>query len=72
MNFKLYEYIDKRELLRTPAERQRLFKEIPPVIVDEEDTKDTTGLVENSHGEDKGFVSSSFVIFVPSYHYIQF
>ncbi|XP_020087740.1 uncharacterized protein At5g08430-like isoform X1 [Ananas comosus] len=50
----LYEYIDKRELLRTPAERQRLFKEIPPVIVDEEDTKDTTGLVENSHGEDKG------------------
>ncbi|XP_020096533.1 uncharacterized protein At5g08430-like isoform X3 [Ananas comosus] len=39
----LYECIDKRELLRTPEERQRLLKEIPKVIADiEGEIRDTT------------------------------
>ncbi|OAY83239.1 Uncharacterized protein ACMD2_06593 [Ananas comosus] len=49
----LYECIDKRELLRTPEERQRLLKEIPKVIADiEGEIRDTTCSSED-HEENK-------------------
>ncbi|XP_044974746.1 zinc finger CCCH domain-containing protein 44-like isoform X4 [Hordeum vulgare subsp. vulgare] len=43
-----YEYIDKRQLLRSPSERQRLLEEVPRVIPDLEDNKDTKLLVAAS------------------------
>ncbi|VAH07582.1 unnamed protein product [Triticum turgidum subsp. durum] len=42
------EYIDKRQLLRSPSERQRLLEEVPRVIPDLEDNKDTELLVAAS------------------------
>ncbi|XP_037416949.1 zinc finger CCCH domain-containing protein 44-like isoform X1 [Triticum dicoccoides] len=42
------EYIDKRQLLRSPSERQRLLEEVPQVIPDLEDNKDTELLVAAS------------------------
>uniref|UniRef100_A0A0D9WGN4 GYF domain-containing protein n=1 Tax=Leersia perrieri TaxID=77586 RepID=A0A0D9WGN4_9ORYZ len=41
----MHEYIEKRKLLRTPAERQRLLEEIPRVIPDVEDSKDSEYVV---------------------------
>ncbi|KAG8043174.1 hypothetical protein GUJ93_ZPchr0010g10238 [Zizania palustris] len=35
----MHKYIDKRKLLRTPSERQRLLEEVPQVIPDIEDGK---------------------------------
>ncbi|XP_038990107.1 uncharacterized protein At5g08430-like isoform X3 [Phoenix dactylifera] len=51
----LFEYIDRRELLCTPAERARLLKEIPQVIADtEEEVEVITDTLLESHGENKG------------------
>ncbi|XP_019703985.2 uncharacterized protein At5g08430 isoform X4 [Elaeis guineensis] len=51
----LFDYIDRRELLCTPAERSRLLKEIPQVIADtEEQVEVTTDTLVKSHGEHKG------------------
>jgi len=50
----LNEYIDRRELLRTPEERIRLVEEIPEVIPD---TGDTEVVVDGSmdlHGANQG------------------
>lgn len=41
----MHEYIDKRKLLRTPSERQRLLEEVPRIIPDVEDSKDSGFLV---------------------------
>jgi hypothetical protein len=48
----MHAHIEKRRLLRTPAERQRLLEEVPQIIADLEDTKDPELLVEAS---DKSF-----------------
>ena len=48
LNFTKLEYIDKRQLLRSPSERQRLLEEVPRVIPDLEDNKDTELLVAAS------------------------
>ncbi|KAK1696450.1 hypothetical protein QYE76_013147 [Lolium multiflorum] len=50
--FTMHGYIERRRLLRTPSERQRLLEEVPQVIADLEDTKDPELLVETS---DKSF-----------------
>ncbi|EHA8588361.1 putative Zinc finger CCCH domain-containing protein 44 [Cocos nucifera] len=50
----LFEYIDRRELLCTPAERSRLLKEIPQVIADTEEVEVTTDTLLKSCGEHKG------------------
>ncbi|XP_072999806.1 uncharacterized protein At5g08430-like isoform X2 [Typha latifolia] len=49
----LFDYIDKRELLRTSSERQRLLKEIPRVLADISDIIDTTSSVKDSRQENK-------------------
>ncbi|XP_015692824.1 uncharacterized protein At5g08430-like isoform X2 [Oryza brachyantha] len=41
----MHEYIDKRKLLRAPSERQRLLEEVPQVIPDLEDSKDSEFLL---------------------------
>ncbi|XP_024315772.1 uncharacterized protein At5g08430 isoform X4 [Brachypodium distachyon] len=46
--YQMREYIDKRQLLRTPSERQRLLEEVPRVIPDSEDNEDTELLVAAS------------------------
>jgi hypothetical protein len=48
----MHAHIEKRRLLRTPSERQRLLEEVPQIIADLEDTKDPELLVEAS---DKSF-----------------
>lgn len=64
LDFKLYDCIDKRELLRTPEERQRLLKEIPKVIADiEGEIRDTTCSSED-HEENKGSPHSFIVIII--------
>lgn len=50
--YEMHEFIEKSRLLRTPSERQRLLEEVPRVIPDLEDTKDTGLLVAAS---DKSF-----------------
>ncbi|KAM0854130.1 hypothetical protein ACQ4PT_050591 [Festuca glaucescens] len=50
--YEMHECIEKRRLLRTPSERQRLLEEVPQVIPDLEDTKDPELLVAAS---DKSF-----------------
>lgn len=39
------EYLDKKQLLRKPSEQQRLLEEVPRVIPEIEDSKDTEVLV---------------------------
>ncbi|CAM0955441.1 unnamed protein product [Alopecurus aequalis] len=46
--YEMHEYIEKRRLLRTPSERQRLLEDVPRVIPDLEDNKDTELLIAAS------------------------
>lgn len=41
MGFKLFEYIERRQLLQTPFERSRLLKELPKVIADAVELKES-------------------------------
>ncbi|CAL9096032.1 unnamed protein product [Musa textilis] len=49
----LYDYIDKRARLRTSEERQRLLREIPPVVADTCQTEPNTNSPHNSLAEKK-------------------
>lgn len=53
---KLYDYIDKRERLRTSEERQRLLREIPPVVADTCQIEPNTNSPRNSLAEKKGWL----------------
>jgi hypothetical protein len=55
----MHECIEKRRLLRTPSERQRLLEEAPRVIPDLEDTEDPELLVAAS---DKSFQIATAVL----------
>lgn len=52
----MHEYIDKRQLLRTPSERQRLLEEVPQVIPETEDSKNTEFVVAAA---DKSFQNNT-------------
>uniref|UniRef100_A0ACD5THF8 Uncharacterized protein n=1 Tax=Avena sativa TaxID=4498 RepID=A0ACD5THF8_AVESA len=57
--YEMHEFIEKRRLLRTPSERQRLLEEVPQVIPDLEDNNDTALLVASP---DKSFQINTSVL----------
>ena len=67
LNFTMHECIEKRRLLRTPSERQRLLEEVPRVIPDLEDNKDTELLIAAS---DKSFQINTSVLQGDAHSYV--
>uniref|UniRef100_A0ACD5TM12 Uncharacterized protein n=1 Tax=Avena sativa TaxID=4498 RepID=A0ACD5TM12_AVESA len=57
--YEMHELIEKRRLLRTPSERQRLLEEVPQVIPDLEDNKDNELLIASP---DKSFQINTSVL----------
>lgn len=56
LHFTKFEYLDKKQLLRKPSEQQRLLEEVPQVIPETEDNKDTEFQVT---GQDKPIQKST-------------
>ncbi|XP_066360588.1 uncharacterized protein At5g08430-like [Miscanthus floridulus] len=54
-----FEYLDKKQLLRKPSEQQRLLEEVPRVIPEMEDSKDTKFQVT---GQDKPIQKSTVAL----------
>lgn len=54
-----FEYLDKKQLLRKPSEQQRLLEEVPQVIPETEDNKDTEFQVT---GQDKPIQKSTVAL----------
>ncbi|AQK93707.1 zinc ion binding [Zea mays] len=58
-SFNHFEYLDKKQLLRKPSEQQRLLEEVPQVIPETEDNKDTEFQVT---GQDKPIQKSTVAL----------
>jgi hypothetical protein len=54
----MYAYMDKKKLLREPSEKRRRLEEVPQVIPDMKDSKDTESLVPP---EDKSIQNNAVV-----------
>lgn len=59
LHFTKFEYLDKKQLLRKPSEQQRLLEEVPRVIPEMEDSKDTEFQVT---GQDKPIQKSAVAL----------
>ncbi|CAD6272100.1 unnamed protein product [Miscanthus lutarioriparius] len=59
LHFTKFEYLDKKQLLRKPSEQQRLLEEVPQVIPEMEDSKDTEFQVK---GQDKPIQKSTVAL----------
>ena len=59
LHFTKFEYLDKKQLLRKPSEQQRLLEEVPQVIPEMEDSKDTEFQVT---GQDKPIQKSTVAL----------